>query len=155
MTDLGTALVGAFDALQSHALASGRFDRVNGHEPKAAPGNGLTAALWADAIRPAPARSGLASTTFRFSLFMRCYLPMIVQPQDAIDPTIVAATGAVLTAVTGDFTLGGTVSSVDLMGAHGDPLQALAGYLDIDGKKFRAMTITVPCILDDALDQAP
>lgn len=152
--DLKATLISVFDVAQSHALASGEFDRVNGHEPKSAPGTGVTAALWVDAIRPIPRASGLAVTSLRFSIFVRCYVPMVEQPQDAIDPRVTGAAGALLTAYTGDFTLGDLVT-IDLVGAHGDGLQAVAGYMNIDGKIFRAMTITLPCVIFNALDQAP
>ena len=51
------------NAVLSHAAASGYFDRVAGHEPKNAPGNGLSAAVWVDRIGPVPAGSGLAATS--------------------------------------------------------------------------------------------
>ena len=40
--NLGTLI----DAAVSHALTTGRFEKVNGYEPKSAPGYGLTAAVW-------------------------------------------------------------------------------------------------------------
>jgi hypothetical protein len=152
--DLKATLIGVFDAAQSHALASGEFDRVNGHEPKSAPGSGVTAALWVDTITPIPRATGLAVTSLRFSIFVRCYVPMIEQPQDGIDPKVTGAVGTLLAAYSGDFTLGSLVT-LDLLGAHGPGLQAVAGYMNIDSKIFRAMTITLPCVIFDALDQAP
>lgn len=142
-------LVTLMDAAQSHALASGHFDRVNGHEPKNAPGNGLSYALWVEDIRPVPAQSGLNRTTVRLGLSARVYLPMVVEPQDRIDPTVLGATDALLRAYSRDFTLGGRVESVDLLGRHGEPLSGKAGYLTQDGTEYRVMVLTIPLIIND------
>ena len=42
------------DPIRAHAAALGVFDTVGGHEPKRAPGTGLTFALWVDRINPVP-----------------------------------------------------------------------------------------------------
>jgi hypothetical protein len=152
--DLGTLFQQITDAAQSHALASGWFDAVNGHEPKQAPStHGLTAAVWVDTIRPAPAESGLASTSAVITLNVRGYTSFVAEPADAIDPRLVAATGALMAAYSGDFDLGGTIRNVDLLGQAGTPLSAQAGYLNQDAKIFRVMTITLPCIVSDVWDQ--
>ncbi len=143
------------DALVSHAAASGHFQRVNQHEPKSAPGNGLTAAIWFQTIGPAIGGSGLASTSPRVELRVRIYQNALMQPQDAIDPMVTAATSALMTAYSGDFSLGGLVRQVDLLGAYGTALSAQAGYLDVDGKKYRVVDVTVPLIVNDVFDQAP
>lgn len=143
------------DALVSHALASGYFERVNSHEPKNAPGNGLSVAVWADWIGPATAASGLATTSVLMRFNVRVFSNMIQEPQDAIDPTLLTAVGALMEAYTGDFTLGGLVREVDLLGQYGPGLSGQAGYLNQDGKLYRVMTITVPLVLDDVWSQQP
>lgn len=140
-----------FDAVQSHALASGYFERVNTHEPKNAPGRGLSCAIWVDHI--GPARSGLASTSVRLVFNVRLYTDMLQEPQDAIDPAVLTACAGLLEDYSGDFTLGGKVESVDLLGKGGVPLQAQAGYISQDGKLMRVMTITLPVISNDAWTQ--
>lgn len=153
MTDLNVQVT--FDALQSHALASGVFDRVNTHEPANPPGNGLTAAIWADSIAPVALASGLAVTSARVVYMVRVYSSTLQRPADAIDPAVMAAVDALMTAYSGDFDLGGTIRNVDLLGAHGAPLGAQAGYLPFpDGPVLRVMTITVPVIVNDAFVQA-
>lgn len=142
------------DAVVSHALASGQFERVNQHEPKNAPGNGLTAAVWVETIAPVRS-SGLAATSAVVTLNVRLYVSMLAEPQDAIDPNIVAAVDALMTAYSGDFELGGLVQAVDLLGMAGVPMSARAGYLDQDGKLFRVMTITLPLIVNDVWEQVP
>jgi len=143
------------DAVLSHVSASGWFDRANGHEPKNAPGKGLSAAVWLQAVAPISGRSGLAVTSARIELSVRVSMPMLHEPQDEIDPTLLSAVDALLTAYSGDFTLGGLVEEVDLLGAYGSPLGAQAGYLTQDQIAYRVMTITLPVVIDDCFPQAP
>lgn len=143
------------DAVETHALASGYFQAVNGHEPKSAPQNGLTCAVWVEQIGPARGGSGLSSTSTRLALFVRLYTPMIQEPEDAIDPALMDALDALMAAYSGDFTLGGLVRQVDLLGIYGDPLGASAGYLTTSGAEYRVMTITLPLVVNDLWSQAP
>jgi len=138
-------------ALVSQVAASGYFARVNEHEPKNAPGSGLTAALWVQGIRPH--RSGLAATTVRVEWRLRLYTSMLMQPPDRIDPDLLRATTYLMAAYSFGFTLGGLVRSVDLLGEAGLPLQAQAGYLPIDKAMYRIMDITLPVIINDAFTQ--
>lgn len=143
------------NAITSHALASGLFERVNGAEPANAPGNGLTAAVWADTVAPVPPDSGLASTSARIAFMVRIYSSMLSLPPDAVDPNVLSATSALMVAYSGDFEFGGTVRNVDLLGARGPGLIGQAGYITQDGQLFRVMTITVPVIVDAVFPQAP
>lgn len=143
---------GIVDAVISHAMASGYFERVNGHEPKNAPGLGLSCAVWADQIRPA-ASSGLETTSAVIVLNVRLFTSMLQEPQDAIDPAMLAAVDGLFDAYSGDFTLGGLVREVDLLGQEGDRLSARAGYLNQDNKQYRVFTITLPVIVNDVWEQ--
>lgn len=142
-------------AVESHALTTGVFERVNRHEPKNAPGSGLTAAIWVDAVDPYSGGSGLAATSGRITLKIRIYQNFKSEPQDAIDPTVTAAVDLLLANYSGDFELGGNVRNVDLLGAGGTPLSARAGYLNQDGTLFRIMDITLPLIINDIWGQSP
>lgn len=144
------------ERVASHAMSLGYFDRVNQHEPKNGPGRGLTCAVWINRIEGTSARSGLAKTSARVEFNVRVYLNMIQEPQDMIDPDMMEATDALLEAYTGDFTLGGTIAAVDVMGmAQRHPMGAEAGYINIDNKVYRVMTITLPVLVDDAWSQTP
>lgn len=148
-------LTGITDALASHALSSGWFDAVNSHEPKSAPNTaGLTAAVWVQNVGPASGASGLSVTTIRLEMLVRVYTSMTTDPPDMIDPAVVGAVDALLQAYSGDFTLGGLIRNVDLLGRHGRPLGARAGYLELDHVVFRVMDVTVPVIVNDVYDQA-
>lgn len=150
-----SAILDIFNAVQSHALASGLFESVNGHEPKSAPAvGGLIAAVWADVIDPDKTTTGLAATSARLVLNVRLYSNMLQEPQDAIDPNLLAATVTLMAAYSGDFTLGGAVFDIDLLGHSGIPLRAQAGYINQDSKMFRVMTIALPVIVDNAWTQA-
>lgn len=147
-------VTGILDGIISHAMATGLFEQVNGHEPKSAPtSNGLTVAVWADRVDPVPAGSGLAATSARVVFNVRIYSSMLQQPMDAIDPNILAALGVLMGAYSGDFDLGTTIRNVDLLGQAGIPLSAQAGYINQDGKLMRVMTIVLPTLINDVWDQ--
>jgi hypothetical protein len=141
--------------LISHAAATGMFETVNGHEPKNAPGNGLNVAIWLQTIEPFPGGSGLNAVTISLVYTIRLYLDFLSQPYDAIDPALMKAADALMTQYAGAFTLGGIVRDVDLFGESGTKLRCNAGYLDQDGKKFRAFVITLPIIVNDVWTEAP
>ena len=147
------AATALFSALESHLLTLGLFDRVAMHEPKNAPGNGLTAALWVQDMRPAKS-TGLAETDGVITFNVRIYKPMLASPQNQIDPDILAAATTLLAEYSGNFTLGGSVLAIDLLGWNGSPLSAQAGYLNQDSKVFRVMVVTLPVIIEDVWGQA-
>jgi len=86
---LGAA--GIVAAVASHAKATGHFERVLAHEPKSAPGNGLTCAIWWQDLRPVAAASGLQATSVRLELQVRAYQNMLAEPQDDIDTDLLEA----------------------------------------------------------------
>ena len=75
-----------FDAIFSHAAASGYFERVNLHEPKNAPGNGSPPPCGLTASTPS-ARSGLASTSARVTIMLRIYQNMLSSRKTSSTPT--------------------------------------------------------------------
>ena len=142
------------DSLTSHCLASGVFDRVDQHEPKKAPGTGVTAAIYLLKIRPYPAGSGMRATTGVVTMAIRSYLSMLQEPQDDIDAVLFEASNEVMLRLSGDFTLDGLIRNIDLMGASQESLEAEMGYVTIDGKMQRISLVTVPCIVNDLWSQA-
>jgi hypothetical protein len=150
----GLDVVAVLDAVVSHALASGLFGAVNGHEPASAPGSGLTAAVWVQALAPVRS-SGLAATSGRLELTVRLYSNMTSEPPDAIDPAMLGAVSTLMAAYSGDFDLGQHVRHVDLLGSAGVPLSARAGYLRQDDREYRVMDITLPALVNDIFTQAP
>lgn len=140
---------GIVNSFITYAELTGLFDSVNGHEPKSSPQNGLTAAVWMDSIQPLGAVSGLAQASGLLVIHHRMYVNMLKEPQDAIDPQLMDATDLLLTAYCGDFDVSSQVRNIDIFGAHSAGLNARAGYVTIDNKMFRAMTITIPMIIND------
>ena len=150
---MGLDATGIFNALISHAEATGLFESVNGCEPKSSPGKGITAAVWVARIEPARAASGLAATSVVVACTVRIFSDMLQEPQDGIDPAVLEATDALMNAYSGDFTLGGLIRSVDLLGQTRNPLFAQSGYINVNGRMFRIMDITVPMIVNDVWEQ--
>ncbi|MFJ7269426.1 hypothetical protein ACIQV3_22740 [Streptomyces sp. NPDC099050] len=145
-------ITGILDGVVSHAMASGQFEQVNGHEPANAPAHGLTAAVWTDTVQ-AVRSSGLSSTTALLVFNVRVYTSSQAEPADAIDPNMLAAIDDLCAAYIGDFTLGGLVRQIDVLGAHGQPLLVRAGYIQQSGAILRVMTITLPVIVNDLWEQ--
>lgn len=143
-----------FDKLLSFALESGRFDAVNTHEPKNSPGNGVSMSLWIQDIRPVRT-SGLNSTSALLLFTGRIYTSMTSEPYDLIDPNVLSAAIFLIGALSGDFELGGddNVRMIDLLGSQGEQLAGRAGYVEIDRKMYRVMTITIPIIINDMWSQ--
>lgn len=144
---------GILDAIQSHALASGWFDTVNGSEPLSPPGDGVTAAVWVQKIGPAPGGSGLDSTSIRLAFTVRLYAQITQEPAAAIDPNLMTALDELMAAYSADFTLGDLVREVDLLGAYGEGLGATAGYINQSGADYRVLDILLPVIVNDLWGQ--
>lgn len=151
MTGLNSATL--FNDLSSAMMSLGVFDRVGTHEPKNAPGNGLTCSIYVNSVAPANT-SGLASVSAVVVFSIRVYNSMLQEPQDSIDPVTMNAVDSVLNTLAGDFDLGGDARNIDFFGHEGTRVSAVAGYVTIDNKMYRVMTITVPVIVNDVWTEA-
>lgn len=152
---MSLAVSDIYAGVVSHARRLGVFNKVLTHEPKAAPGNGLTCSIWLNSLEPVATVSGLAVTSLRLELSIRIYENFKAQPEDEIDKRLLNATSKLMDAYTGDFQLGGTVMDIDLLGAHGEPLRAEGGYLNQDGVLYRVVVMTLPIIIADVYTQVP
>ncbi len=143
-----------FDKVVSYAMTTGRFDQVNQHEPTNAPRMGMICSVWIQAIRPILA-SGLAATSGIVQLNARIYRNFKSMPHDVIDPEITGAVCDLMGTLSADFDFGGVanVRNIDLLGEHGVPLAAQAGYIEIDRQMFRVMTLTIPVLINDMFKQ--
>jgi hypothetical protein len=153
MTNFNEAAVNAIlDRVVSASMTLGVFDTVNQHEPKQSPGSGFTCAVWVDSIRPIR-RSSVDAISGVLSLRIRAYTPFQQQPFDQIDPQIITAVSTLIGAFSADFDFGQLVNvrCIDIMGGEGsgEMLDARAGYLEIDRRMYRIMTIRLPVIVND------
>jgi hypothetical protein len=143
------AIASVVNSVESFAMASGRFDTVNGHEPKSAP-TGVHFAVWLQTMEGITG-SGLKNMSGYLVLNGRIYMPFRSEPFDAIDPKIMSAAAEMVGAVCGDFDFGGSanVRNIDILGSYGTALTCGAGYVEIDRTVFRVMTIVIPVIIND------
>lgn len=138
--------------LTSHAQTLGLFGQVLAHEPVSAPGSGLTFAVWLGDIGPTQ-RSGLNSTSARVTFNGRVYLPADTEPMDDVDIVIGGAAASVIGAYSSDFTLGGSVRNVDLLGEGEAALRARLGYLQLGSTTYRVATLSIPTIVNSVWTQ--
>jgi hypothetical protein len=151
MTGLNTAAV--MQALADYLLVTGRFERVNQHEPKNTPVSGLNAALWANTIAPVQQYSGLSTTSARIEFTLRIYSGNAANG-DEIDPHVIDAVDDIMSRISADFDVSGLVNHVDLLGETGAPLSAKTGYLPVDADNvLRIVDITIPVIINDVWEQ--
>jgi len=144
-----------YSTMEDQASTTGLFKTVNTHEPKNAPEADLHCAIYVAYVGPCPGQSGLAATTGLVRFNARVYKSFISKPEDDIDPSITWACLTLMDKFSNDYTLGGNVREVDLLGQSGSKLEATAGYLTIDNKLYRVMTLNVPIIMNDLWTQAP
>ena len=150
-------------ALQSIVRAvparTGLFTNVGGREPKNAPGRDLTCWVFCNGIEPI--RSGQSSTSLRVTFHVRLQVPMLQEPEDDIDPILMSAAVTVMAGYAGGFTLsaveadGIDVRAIDIRGMERVSMGAAFGYRDQDGRKYRAVVVQVPILLNDVLTEAP
>jgi hypothetical protein len=148
-------VAGIIGAVQSHAASIASIETVVTNEPKSAPGDGISCAIWFSEIAPVPGASGLGSVSVLLTLMVRVMKPMLSQPYGQIDPDMLAVTDLLMAAYAGAFTLGGEVRDVDLLGMYGSKLMARAGYLTLDKYMYRVVDITLPLVINDLWTEVP
>jgi hypothetical protein len=142
-------------AVISVGRALGAFDKVNGHEPKNAPGRGLTLSYWLDRVRPCTRGNGLASTSANVVWLARVQLPGTYDPADEVDPILGVSAGKLINAYAGNLTMGGAVlPGIDLRGIEGVKLEGRYGYVTQEQKQFRMFDMTVPVLVNDVWSEA-
>lgn len=153
MTFNAAAINALFAEVVSQAQALGVFDRVNAHEPKSAPGRGLSCSFTGLEFEALPQVSGLGATSGAVIFTARIFSSFLTKPEDQIDPNLLAAACALIAAYSDGFTLGGTVMAVDLLGISGQRLSGKFAYVEQDSKMFRIFDLTVPVVVDAMFTQ--
>lgn len=143
----------ALRRLLDHAKVLGVFEVARLTEFKSAPPNALCFALWCQRLGSSPVGSGLGSTNALLRTTARIYFPMTHRPEDEIDLRVFGAADGYLGRINGDFTLGGAVRDVDLLGEVGDVPTWEGGYANIDNKLFRIADLNMNVIFNDSWTQ--
>lgn len=141
-------------ALVTIAKKSGLFANVNEFEPRGQPANGLTLALISGPLTPASS-SGLNGLSLRWQIDGQIYLPMHIEPPKDIDFKLMNAAGLYLEDLCGQFTLGGLVRCVDVLGSDGERLSATPGYIDHNDKLYRVAQLMIPLVLNQKWTLTP
>lgn len=145
------------DQVVSACMNTGRFENVNLHEPKQSPGSGLQCAVWVDSIFPVRS-SSLIAVSGALRLRIRIYIPFVQQPYDMIDPSVLSAVTDLISIFSGNFDFGQAAQTraIDIFGGEGsgEKLSAQAGYLEMDRKVFRIMTVQLPIVINDMWQEA-
>lgn len=146
------------NAARDHALATGLFALINGHDPDTPIPDGLDAAVTLRSIRPSKRVSGLSATGAAVTLTMNIYSKALDDQAtptqlDQIDPAVGDATSAMIGLLSGDYTLGGMVFAVDLLGMNGLPLGAENRSIKIAATIYRFVSITIPLLIDNVWTQ--
>lgn len=133
-----------FSQIKSRAQQLGIFQGgVSTHDPETAPGKRLYCSITLGPIVPVRS-SGLAAVSGQVTLMVHVWSSAMQRPLDSIDPQVLGAVCALMGALAGDFTLGGTVREVDLFAMSAQP-----AYVDFQGQEFRTVVLTVPVIIND------
>lgn len=156
---LSPVIRAAQDKIESTAKRLGRFDKVQTHEPKSAPGSGLTFACWLQELRPVAVASGLNVTSMLVVFNASIYINMLSEPQDAIDVDVATVAAELAAEFHGGFEVvddriaNSVRAELDLLGRHGVPMNTRAGYINQDGKLLRVFVLAIPIIAYDVFDQ--
>jgi hypothetical protein len=142
-----------FDEVINNVLQSGYFDIVNEHEPKRAPGYGLTASVWIKHISATKIGSGINYTNALVIFNLEVNTNMFEEPQNLIDRKMTKAISNLMRQYHDDFDFNGVIRNIDLLGESGSQLSCDMGYVTIDKKIFRAGVITIPCIVNNVWPQ--
>lgn len=143
-------------ALTDHAQQLGVFDSVSGHEAKVSPGSGVHCEIFGGNFELVPVRSGLATVTFRLPFRVRLRTNWLQQPSDDVDRRIIKALDPLMAAYCDNFTIGGLITAVDILGMTGSPVAGTFAYLDQgDGTKWRTLELELPLLVDDLWTEAP
>jgi hypothetical protein len=146
-------IVGIIGAVESHAASIDGIERVVTNEPKNAPGDGISCAIWVSDIEPLGVASGLDKVSVLLSLTVRLMKPLLSQPYGQIDPDLLATADRLMRAYAGDFTLGGEVRNVDLLGMYGSKMAAHTAYMTLAKGSYRIVDITLPLVINDLWDE--
>ena len=137
-----------FDALKSAMEGLGLFQATETNEPISPPGNRLYCSIVLGPLRASAPASGLNITSGEVTFTIRIWSRAQQRPLDKIDAELLWASAAVMGALSGQFTLGGTVRNIKLL-----DMTAVPAWVDFEGEEFRVSEVTVPIVVNDMFAQ--
>ena len=140
-------------ALEGHLEASGYFGQVQIGEFKSAPDDRLAASIWLVGASAYQVYLDGGSAEVH-TVNVRIYRKAFEEPESEIENDIAQAVSQVMSDLSGEFDLGGTIRNIDIAGMAGTPLSVDFGHLDVGGTIFRVADITVPMLVDDSATAA-
>lgn len=139
------------DKVVSHAASLGVFDSVQAYESVSSPDNTVDCNIWLDTIFPIP--GGLDQTSVCMVFNVSILASLLSEPYEETDKKMIVALDALMAAYNGDFTLGDTIRNVDILGQFTEGLRVTAEYARIDGTVYRAMSVSLPLLVDAVWEQ--
>ena len=142
------------EAVQNHLLKGAYLKKVQIGEPKAPPSEPLAAALFMNRVGIVLIFAG-GDTRESHVVTLRVYRDMLAEPQESIELDLALAVSDLSSDLLGEFDLGATIMSIDAAGAHGTPYGAEWGYVDVGGRMYRIVDVTIPLIVDGSATMVP
>lgn len=139
-----------YSALESHAKSLAIFRRINTHDADNNPSTGLSCSIILGPVAASPQYSGLSAVSVTVTFSVMIFNPMMQKPLDGVDPDILTAVSTLLGAYSADFTLGGLVRNVDLLGLRSEP-----AYINQGETEYRVEQISLPIVINDAWTVTP
>lgn len=137
---------GSLEAIQSALLKGGYFKGgVTIGEPKSPLSSRFTAAIFMDSVSiPGTVLAALEEVHV---VTLRVYDDMLREPTSDIELELSLVLSDLMNDLAGDFSLGDTIRAIDVAGMYGTPMGARWGYLEMSGKMYRIVDVTLPLIV--------
>ena len=141
-------------AVESYLLASGYFgSNVAVGEPKQpVAGAELSAAIFMGSTTVA--ETTLTKIIEQHMVTIRIYRDMLAEPTESIEFELGEVSSDIQSDLIGDYDLGETIRNIDIAGIYGAGMGATWGYVDLGGKMYRIVDISLPLIVDDSATMA-
>ena len=142
------AIKSTLQAISDYIQKSGYVQKSTIGEPKAPPSEPVSAAVFLDSV--AVAALTLNGTIEVHTVTLRLYMDMLGDPTEDIEFGMAEVVSNISSDLLGEYDLGASIRNVDAAGMHGSPLRATWGYVDVGGKMFRIVDMSIPLIVDDS-----
>uniref|UniRef100_A0A6M3XKI5 Uncharacterized protein n=1 Tax=viral metagenome TaxID=1070528 RepID=A0A6M3XKI5_9ZZZZ len=142
------AIKATLQAISSYIQASGYVQKSTIGEPESPPGERLAASVYMGNISIVSLT--LNTTIEVHTVILRLYMDMLAEPTEGIEFKLAEVVSGIFHDLLGEYDLGTTIRNVDAGGIYGSPLRATWGYVDVGGKMYRIVDMSIPLIVDDS-----